>query len=222
MSSSISRRGLWVPYTKADLMWTCSMHAHITLSSIQDELRRICCAGQAPFWESGAAKNPQWEGEGASEASWGKILTKATVMSYKLPAVTPTSLFSLYRCAHRTSERVKRRRRPREEQRMTPRRRKPWPAFTLEVTCRNWWGSGELITGSEVVGRTKTIIMLLSPQTEKRSGKRQTEREKKKKILSERRKSLDIENKSQERLKYVEKYTTRGPFVMDTHELMNI
>uniref|UniRef100_A0A3P8S261 Troponin T type 2a (cardiac) n=1 Tax=Amphiprion percula TaxID=161767 RepID=A0A3P8S261_AMPPE len=37
--------------------------------------------------------------------------------------------------------------------------------------------------------------------TEKRSGKRQTEREKKKKILSERRKSLDIENLSQERLK---------------------
>uniref|UniRef100_A0A3Q3JF75 Troponin T type 2a (cardiac) n=1 Tax=Monopterus albus TaxID=43700 RepID=A0A3Q3JF75_MONAL len=37
--------------------------------------------------------------------------------------------------------------------------------------------------------------------TEKRSGKRQTEREKKKKILSERRKSLDIENLSQEKLK---------------------
>lgn len=37
--------------------------------------------------------------------------------------------------------------------------------------------------------------------TEKRSGKRQTEREKKKKILSERRKSLDVENMSQERLK---------------------
>ncbi|KAM9344229.1 troponin T type 2a (cardiac) [Pholidichthys leucotaenia] len=37
--------------------------------------------------------------------------------------------------------------------------------------------------------------------TEKRSGKRQTEREKKKKILSERRRSLDIENLSQERLK---------------------
>lgn len=38
-------------------------------------------------------------------------------------------------------------------------------------------------------------------QTEKRSGKRQTEREKKKKILSERRKSLEIENLSQERLR---------------------
>ncbi|XP_075332940.1 troponin T type 2a (cardiac) isoform X3 [Odontesthes bonariensis] len=37
--------------------------------------------------------------------------------------------------------------------------------------------------------------------TEKRSGKRQTEREKKKKFLSERRKSLDIENSSQEGLK---------------------
>ncbi|TDH10538.1 hypothetical protein EPR50_G00076010 [Perca flavescens] len=37
--------------------------------------------------------------------------------------------------------------------------------------------------------------------TEKRSGKRQTEREKKKKILSERRKSLDIENMSQDRIK---------------------
>ncbi|GAA6229505.1 troponin T, cardiac muscle isoform X1 [Lates japonicus] len=37
--------------------------------------------------------------------------------------------------------------------------------------------------------------------TEKRSGKRQTEREKKKKILSERRRSLDIENLSQEKLK---------------------
>ncbi|CAI5647612.1 troponin T type 2a (cardiac) isoform X5 [Oreochromis niloticus] len=37
--------------------------------------------------------------------------------------------------------------------------------------------------------------------TDKRSGKRQTEREKKKKILNERRKSLDIENLSQERLK---------------------
>lgn len=37
--------------------------------------------------------------------------------------------------------------------------------------------------------------------TEKRSGKRQTEREKKKKILSDRRKPLDIENLSQERLK---------------------
>ncbi|XP_013766166.1 troponin T type 2a (cardiac) isoform X3 [Pundamilia nyererei] len=37
--------------------------------------------------------------------------------------------------------------------------------------------------------------------TDKRSGKRQTEREKKKKILNERRKSLDIENMSQERLK---------------------
>ncbi|KAI3357700.1 hypothetical protein L3Q82_016105, partial [Scortum barcoo] len=37
--------------------------------------------------------------------------------------------------------------------------------------------------------------------TEKRSGKRQTEREKKKKILSERRKSLDIENLSQDKLK---------------------
>ncbi|XP_053706286.1 troponin T type 2a (cardiac) [Synchiropus splendidus] len=37
--------------------------------------------------------------------------------------------------------------------------------------------------------------------TEKRSGKRQTEREKKKKILSERRTSLDIENMSQERLR---------------------
>ncbi|MEQ2241248.1 Troponin T, cardiac muscle, partial [Ilyodon furcidens] len=36
---------------------------------------------------------------------------------------------------------------------------------------------------------------------EKRSGKRQTEREKKKKILSERRKSLDIDNLSQEGLK---------------------
>ncbi|CAK6951526.1 LOW QUALITY PROTEIN: troponin T type 2a (cardiac) [Scomber scombrus] len=37
--------------------------------------------------------------------------------------------------------------------------------------------------------------------TEKRSGKRQTEREKKKKILSDRRKSLDIEHSSQEKLK---------------------
>uniref|UniRef100_H2TZ63 Troponin T type 2a (cardiac) n=1 Tax=Takifugu rubripes TaxID=31033 RepID=H2TZ63_TAKRU len=37
--------------------------------------------------------------------------------------------------------------------------------------------------------------------TEKRSGKRQTEREKKKKILSERRKSLDIDNLNQERLR---------------------
>nr|XP_043893255.1 troponin T type 2a (cardiac) isoform X4 [Solea senegalensis] len=37
--------------------------------------------------------------------------------------------------------------------------------------------------------------------TEKRSGKRQTEREKKKKILSDRRKSLDIENLNQEQLK---------------------
>uniref|UniRef100_A0A3B4WH82 Troponin T type 2a (cardiac) n=1 Tax=Seriola lalandi dorsalis TaxID=1841481 RepID=A0A3B4WH82_SERLL len=37
--------------------------------------------------------------------------------------------------------------------------------------------------------------------TEKRSGKRQTEREKKKKILSERRKSLDIENMNQDKLK---------------------
>ncbi|CAG6021488.1 unnamed protein product [Menidia menidia] len=37
--------------------------------------------------------------------------------------------------------------------------------------------------------------------TEKRSGKRVTEREKKKKILCERRKSLDIENMSQEALK---------------------
>lgn len=38
-------------------------------------------------------------------------------------------------------------------------------------------------------------------QTEKRSGKRQTEREKKKKILSDRRKSLDIENLSLDQLK---------------------
>ncbi|KAM6929053.1 troponin T type 2a (cardiac) [Lycodopsis pacificus] len=37
--------------------------------------------------------------------------------------------------------------------------------------------------------------------TEKRSGKRQTEREKKKKILSDRRKPLDIENLSQDKLK---------------------
>lgn len=43
------------------------------------------------------------------------------------------------------------------------------------------------------------IILFL--KTDKRSGKRQTEREKKKKILNERRKSLDIENMSQERLK---------------------
>lgn len=42
------------------------------------------------------------------------------------------------------------------------------------------------------------------PQTEKRSGKRQTEREKKKKILSERRKSLDIENLNQDKLQYEE------------------
>ena len=40
-------------------------------------------------------------------------------------------------------------------------------------------------------------------QTEKRSGKRQTEREKKKKILIERRKPLDIEHFGQEKLKYV-------------------
>ncbi|XP_061120748.1 troponin T type 2a (cardiac) isoform X2 [Syngnathus typhle] len=37
--------------------------------------------------------------------------------------------------------------------------------------------------------------------TEKRSGKKQTEREKKKKILNDRRKSLDIENWNQEQLK---------------------
>nr|XP_029133410.1 troponin T, cardiac muscle-like isoform X3 [Labrus bergylta] len=37
--------------------------------------------------------------------------------------------------------------------------------------------------------------------TEKRSGKRQTEREKKKKILSDRRKTLDINNLSQDKLK---------------------
>ncbi|XP_034445343.1 troponin T type 2a (cardiac) isoform X1 [Hippoglossus hippoglossus] len=37
--------------------------------------------------------------------------------------------------------------------------------------------------------------------TEKRSGKRQTEREKKKKILSDRHKSLDIENRGQDKLK---------------------
>uniref|UniRef100_A0A8C6T134 Troponin T type 2a (cardiac) n=1 Tax=Neogobius melanostomus TaxID=47308 RepID=A0A8C6T134_9GOBI len=39
--------------------------------------------------------------------------------------------------------------------------------------------------------------------TEKRSGKRQTEREKKKKILSDRRKPLDIEHLNEERLKYL-------------------
>ncbi|KAM9831035.1 troponin T type 2a (cardiac) isoform 2-T4 [Syngnathus typhle] len=39
--------------------------------------------------------------------------------------------------------------------------------------------------------------------TEKRSGKKQTEREKKKKILNDRRKSLDIENWNQEQLKCV-------------------
>lgn len=38
-------------------------------------------------------------------------------------------------------------------------------------------------------------------KTDKRSGKRQTEREKKKKILGERRKPLDIENMTQERLR---------------------
>ncbi|XP_061760499.1 troponin T type 2a (cardiac) isoform X3 [Nerophis ophidion] len=37
--------------------------------------------------------------------------------------------------------------------------------------------------------------------TEKRSGKKQTEREKKKKILSDRRKSLDVENSNEEQLK---------------------
>ncbi|XP_061552838.1 troponin T type 2a (cardiac) isoform X3 [Phycodurus eques] len=37
--------------------------------------------------------------------------------------------------------------------------------------------------------------------TEKRSGKKQTEREKKRKILSERRKSLDVDNLDQEQLK---------------------
>lgn len=49
------------------------------------------------------------------------------------------------------------------------------------------------------------------PQTEKRSGKRQTEREKKKKILSERRKSLDIENLNQDKLQYVEEKIPLSP-----------
>lgn len=39
----------------------------------------------------------------------------------------------------RTSELVRRRRRPRGGRRMTPRRRKPSPACTLEAICRNWY-----------------------------------------------------------------------------------
>ena len=44
---------------------------------------------------------------------------------------------------------------------------------------------------------------MLVPQAEKRSGKRQTEREKKRKILADRHKPLDVENKSEAALRWV-------------------
>lgn len=174
----------------------------------------ICCAGEAPFWASRAAKDPQWERERATEASRGMIVFKLQwchLYSPHLLNVPPPAISLWVICFFRMRELVRKKRRPRGERRMTLRRRKPSPASILEATCRSWWARGGIQSGffPEVKVQvlkmwrmvTGNIFHYIYPQTEKRSGKRQTEREKKKKILSERRKSLNIENLNQERLK---------------------
>lgn len=59
-----------------------------------------------------------------------------------------------------------------------------------------WAGLG---TGGDVLSPTAPVCHPL--QTERRSGKRQTEREKKKKILAERRKVLAIDHLNEDQLR---------------------
>uniref|UniRef100_A0A8C6T5J6 Troponin T type 2a (cardiac) n=1 Tax=Neogobius melanostomus TaxID=47308 RepID=A0A8C6T5J6_9GOBI len=69
------------------------------------------------------------------------------------------------------------------------------------LTSLHFGGYMQKLVG--LIGIDMVISTYAFPQTEKRSGKRQTEREKKKKILSDRRKPLDIEHLNEERLKYL-------------------
>lgn len=80
----------------------------------------------------------------------------------------------------------------------------------MQKLVRKWWlqcksRSEKCPQVTSVMNwRYRNETDLTVSQTEKRSGKKQTEREKKKKILSERRKSLDVDTMNQEQLKCVE------------------
>lgn len=110
----------------------------------------ICCAGEAPFWASRAAKDPQWERERATEASRGMIVFKLPwchLYSLHLLNVPPPPISLWVICFFRMRELVRKKRRPRGERRMTLRRRKLSPASILGATCRSWWARGGFIVG---------------------------------------------------------------------------
>lgn len=64
-----------------------------------------------------------------------------------MPPSISWSSFSLHPHFFRMRELVRRRRRPRGEQKMMLRRRKPSPVSTLEATCRSWWVGEGFIVG---------------------------------------------------------------------------
>uniref|UniRef100_A0A3Q2YJ50 Troponin T type 2a (cardiac) n=1 Tax=Hippocampus comes TaxID=109280 RepID=A0A3Q2YJ50_HIPCM len=103
-------------------------------------------------------------------------------------------------------ERIERRRSERaEQQRIRSEREKERQKRLEEERTRKEEEEAKK-RAEEDAKKKKTLTSLhfggyMQKLTEKRSGKKQTEREKKKKILSERRKSLDIDTMNQEQLK---------------------
>lgn len=92
-------------------------------------------AGPSEQSSTGSAAREKKSDRSALRYVHARVTSRGQWMSLLLPIDARTSSSLRLRRMRRP---VRRRRRPRGEQRMTLRRRKPSPASTLEATCRSW------------------------------------------------------------------------------------
>lgn len=162
-------------------------------------------SGEAPLWACGAAKDTQWARQRTSKATWGwdvlhllVIYTNTTNNNFYCYL-----FYSMVACfclpGREGSQRGGRGKETSRRWRQEEKDLDQPPLWRLHAEA----GNKIRIFHKNLVSTDPQSVSF--SQNEKRSGKRQTEREKKKKILSERRKSLDIDNLGQEKLKWVER-----------------
>lgn len=178
--------------------------------------------GEAQSWEGRAAEDHGWEGEGAPCETWGTrihTLAYTCLNSKEFKHVHKSYTHTLTLCSdcfNRQRGRKGRRLMLRRRQMRSPRRSLPWLAWapSTAATCRRWFFSPNFwhaipprvcifkIGGNEYYkNMTYVWVWLVALQADSKRGKKQTEREKKKKILAERRKPLNIDHLSEDKLK---------------------
>lgn len=164
--------------------------------------------GEAQSWEGRAAENHGWEGEGAPGKTWGMSVTPLFLIHTFMPSAIQLIQYLLTFTFNRKKGKERRRLMPRKRLMKRLRRSQLCPAWapSLAATCRRWFSPvlSCLVLSNVCLLNMSGLNFRFGYHFQadsKRGGKKQTEREKKKKILAERRKPLNIDHLSEDKLK---------------------